>query len=118
MKTQTQTEKRAKRRYELAMPVHFRLTRKGSTSTSRWATGAVHDMSSSGVSFACRGPLPLGSHLELSVEWPANRGEQHTTHLHATGLIVRSSGTVTAIEITWHRLDVEPAVAMPLSAIA
>jgi hypothetical protein len=75
-------------------------------------------MSSTGISFRCRGPLPVGNHLELHVAWPATRGVEHSTHLRATGLIVRSSGTLTALRITWHRLDIEPPAALPLSAIA
>jgi hypothetical protein len=116
MKTQAHAEKRTRRRFELALTVRFRLTCKGSA--SRWVTGTIHDMSSTGISFRCRGPLPVGNHLELHVAWPATRGEEHSTHLRATGLIVRSSGTLTALRITWHRLDIEPAVALSLSAIA
>jgi len=110
-----QIERRARRRFELALTVQFRLTRK--QSTPRWATGTIHDMSSSGISFQCRGPLPVGCHLELAVPWPAARGP-YPMRLRATGFVVRSSATKSAIQITWHRLGVESAGAIPMSAIA
>ena len=115
MKTGTQVERRARRRFGLALTVHFRLTRKGST--SRWGSGTINDVSSSGVSFQCRGPLPVGCHLELTLSWPAPRG-QDSLRLRATGFVVRSSATKTAMRITWHRLGAEPAEVIPLSAIA
>jgi len=114
MKTGKLMERRARRRFELALTVQFRLTRK--RATSRWVMGTIQDMSSNGISFQCRGPLPVGSHVELTAAWPAAR-EQNPLHLRATGFIVRSSATKTAMRITWHRLGVEPS-AIPISAIA
>src|ERR1035441_3122808 len=57
MKIGKQIERRARRRFGLALTVRFRMTRKGST--SHWGTGAIHNVSSSGISFQCRGPLPV-----------------------------------------------------------
>ena len=116
MKTRTQIERRRRRRFELPLTVHFRQTRKGAA--TRWGAGTIQDMSSGGVSFRCRGALPVGCHLELKIAWPATRGSDYMMYFRATGLVVRSSGSVTAMRITWHRLDLEPAVEMPLSAIA
>jgi len=110
-----QIERRARRRFELALTVQFRLTRK--ESTARWGAGTVHDMSSSGVNLQCHGPLPVGCHLELTIPWPAARGP-YPVRLRATGFVVRSSATRTAIQITWHRLGIEPKGAIPISAIA
>jgi hypothetical protein len=115
MSTRKHIERRARRRFELALTVQFRLTRK--ISTARWGTGTIHDMSSSGISFQCRGPLPVGCHLELTVPWPAVRGP-YPLRLRATGFVVRSSATRTAIQITWHRLGIEPKGVIPISAIA
>jgi len=115
MKMHKYVERRVRRRFELPLGVQFRLTRK--RSSARWVTGTIHDMSSGGISFQCRGPLPLGSHVELTADWPANRGP-YPMHLRATGFVVRSNSNKTAIRITWHRLAVDPVVAMPLGAIA
>ena len=116
MELQTRIERRARQRFELELTVQYRLTRKGTS--SRWGNGTVCDLSSSGVSFRSRGPLPLGCHLELKIDWPATRGDQYQAHLRATGLVVRSTATRTAMLVTWHQLCVEPAAEMSLSAIA
>jgi hypothetical protein len=116
MKIGKQIERRARRRFGLALTVQFRLARKGST--SHWGTGAIHNVSSSGISFQCRGPLPVGCHLEVAIEWPATRGPC-PIRLLATGFVVRSSATRTAMQITWHRLRIAPpATEISLSAIA
>ena len=104
MKIVKQIERRARRRFGLALAVRFRMTRKGSTS--------------SGISFQCRGPLPVGCHLEVAIEWPATRGPC-PMRLLATGFVVRSSATRTAMQITWHRLRITPpATEISLTAIA
>ena len=116
MKARTQIERRTRRRFELALTAQFRLSRRGTT--SRWGAGTIHDMSSAGISFRCRGPLPVGSHLELDIVWPAIRGGEYAMHLRVMGFVVRSSATKTAMQITWHRLRAETVTTMPLSAIA
>jgi len=116
MKIGKQIERRARRRFGLALAVRFRMTRKGST--PHWGTGAIHNVSSSGISFQCRGPLPVGCHLEVAIEWPATRGPC-PMRLLATGFVVRSSATRTAMQITWHRLRITPPVTeISLTAIA
>ena len=110
------SERREKRRYVLAHTIRFRLSAK--QPTSRWAVGTIQDMSSSGISFQCRGPLPVGCHLEVAIEWPATRGPC-PMRLLATGFVVRSSATRTAMQITWHRLRITPpATEISLTAIA
>jgi hypothetical protein len=99
-----QFERRGKRRYVLAHTIRFRLSAK--RPTSRWAIGTIQDMSSSGISFRCRRPLPLGGHLELIVDWPAPLDDQRLVSLHASGFVVRSSRTKTAVSITSHRFHI------------
>jgi hypothetical protein len=112
------SERREKRRFVLAHTIRFRLSAK--RPTSRWAIGTIQDMSSSGISFRCRRPLPLGGHLELVVDWPATVGNQRLVSLHASGFVVRSSGTKTAVRITSHRFQIVdwPASSVIQSAIA
>src|ERR1035438_3790015 len=78
------SERREKRRFVLTHTIHFRLSAK--RPTSRWAAGTIQDMSSSGVSFRCRRPLPLGGHLELIVDWPAPIDDQRLVDRKSTRL--------------------------------
>src|ERR1035437_10322862 len=97
------SERREKQRFVLAHTIRFRLSAK--QPTSRWAVGTIQDMSSSGISFRCRRPLPLGGHLELVIDWPS-LGNQRLVSLHASGFVVRSSRTKDAVRITSHRFHI------------
>jgi hypothetical protein len=97
-------ERREKRRFVLAHTIRFRLSAK--QPTSRWAVGTIQDMSSTGVSFRCRRPLPIGGHMELIVDWPAPLEDQRLVSLHASGFVVRSSRTKAAVRITSHHFHV------------
>ena len=116
MKKRTHIESRGRRRFELDLPVHFRLSLKGST--SRWGIGTIQNMSSSGISLRCRRPLPVGGHLELIVEWPVNQDGEYPVQLHATGFVVRSSGSKTALRISSHRFRIATEAEGTLAAIA
>jgi hypothetical protein len=98
-------ERRSSRRYEVHLPVHFRLSQKGAV--ARWGTGLTRDMSTSGLSFRTRKPLPVGSHIELVIDWPAKYAETHTIDLQVTGFVVRSDGGRTAVRITSHRFRID-----------
>jgi len=98
-------ERRTTRRYELHLPVHFRISQKGVV--ARWGSGLTRDISTSGLSFRTRKPLPVGSHIELVVEWPAKYGDQQTIDLQLTGFIVRSDSGRTAVRITSHRFRID-----------
>ena len=116
VKKSTYIESRAKRRFELDLTVHFRLSLKGST--SRWGVGTIQNMSSSGISLRCRRPLPVGGHLELIVDWPAHQDGEYPIHLHATGFVVRSSGSKTALRISSHHFRSATEAEGSLAAIA
>jgi hypothetical protein len=111
-------ERRGKRRFALRHTVHFRLSAK--RPPSRWAIGTIQDMSSSGINFRCRRPLPLGGHLELIVDWPATLDDQRVVSLHASGFVVRSSRTRAAVSITSHRFQIAgwPAASSIQTALA
>lgn len=104
------SERRGKQRFVLDRTIRFRFSAK--RPTSRWAIGTIHDISSSGISFRCRRTLPLGGHLELIVDWPAD--DQRLVSLHASGFVVRSSGTRTAIRMTSHRFRIAEWPATPI----
>ena len=97
-------ERRLTRRYELHLPVHFRISQKGVA--GRWGTGTTREMSTTGLSFRTRKPLPVGSHVEMIVDWPAKYGEEQPIDLQLTGFIVRSDGSRTAVRVTSRRFRI------------
>ncbi len=103
------TERRAEPRYDLRLPMHYRIAQRGQATIS--GSGMTLDLSVHGISFRCRKPLPVGAHIELSVDWPAKYGEIYPIELFATGFVVRSDHGRTAIRMTSHKLRISPAPA-------
>ena len=97
-------ERRATRRYELHLPIHFRVSQKGSI--ARWGTGVTREMSTTGLSFRARKPLPVGSHVEMIVDWPAKYDEGQPIDLQLTGFVVRSDNHRTAVRVTSRRFRI------------
>jgi hypothetical protein len=93
-------ERRATRRYELHLPIHFRVSQKGGV--ARWGTGVTREMSTTGLSFRARKPLPLGSH----VDWPAKFADTQPIDLQLTGFVVRSDSHRTAVRVTSRRFRI------------
>src|SRR5207244_10638927 len=71
----TASDRRVNQRFSIHLPIHFRVSQKGAS--SRWGTGMTCDISSSGVSFRCRRPLPVGAHIELIIDWPAKYADSY-----------------------------------------
>ena len=109
-------DRRLNQRYSIHLPIHYRVSQKGAT--SRWGTGVTCDISSNGVSFRCRRPLPLGAHVEMILDWPARHDDEHPIDLQATGFVVRSSATRAAVRMTSRRFRIELAPAQPMGATA
>jgi hypothetical protein len=103
-------ERRAHPRYDLRLPLHYRIAQRGEAPVS--GSGLTLDLSVEGISFRCRKPLPVGAHIELSVDWPVRYGEIYPVDLLATGFVVRSDHGRTAIRMTSHKLRISsnPAV--------
>lgn len=110
------TERRAEARYDLRLPLHYRISQRGQPVIS--GSGMTLDISVHGISFRCRKPLPVGVHIEVSVDWPARYGEVYPIELLATGFVVRSDHGRTAIRMTSHKLRVaaEPLEQVRVSA--
>src|SRR5262245_56258257 len=85
------------RRYDVHLPVHYRVSLRGLTSIA--GTGTTREMSSSSLSFRCRRPLPVGGHIEVAIDWPARAEEMTPMELVVTGVIIRSDGGRTAVQI-------------------
>jgi len=103
MKTTT-IERRANSRYELRMPLRYRVSLKGETPYI--GTGLTQDLSIHGIGFRCRKSLPVGAHVELLVDWPAKYDELYPLELQVTGFVLRSENGRSAIRMTSHRLKV------------
>jgi PilZ domain len=97
-------EKRATRRYELHLPIHFRVSQKGAI--ARWGAGVTREMSTTGLSFRSRKPLPIGSHVEMIIDWPARYAENQPIDLQLTGFVVRSDNNRTAVRVTSRRFRI------------
>src|SRR5215469_12007540 len=61
-----------------------------------------------GVAFQGSDALPVGSHVELWIDWPVRRAA-HLIDLHATGFVVWSGSGETAVRITAYRFRVNSA---------
>lgn len=112
----TSLDRRANRRYRLHLPVHYRISERGTSPYS--GSGMTCDMSTTGLSFRCRRPLPVGAHIELTVEWPSRNGENYPIDLQVTGFIVRADHGKLGVRVNSHRFIVNSAVEVPIAATA
>jgi len=112
----TAPEQRVNQRFNIHLPIHFRVSQKGAS--SRWGTGVTCDISSSGVSFRCRRPLPVGAHVEMIIDWPAKYADAYTIDLQGTGFIVRCDGTKAAVRMTARHFRIEAAQVTPIGQTA
>lgn len=81
-------------------------------------TGTTCDLSTGGLSFRCRRSLPVGSHIELTVEWPATYGDSQAMELQVTGFVIRTEGNRTGVRVNSHRFRMLPAIDQPYRATA
>ena len=98
------SDRRTSRRYELRLPVHYRVSEKGAIPLS--GSGTTCELSTSGLSFRSRKPLPVGSHIEMVVDWPSRFGDIYPIDLVVTGFVVRSSAGRTAIRVSSRKFRV------------
>jgi hypothetical protein len=110
------TDRRRNRRYDLRLPLHFQAADRGAI--PRTGSGYTCDLSSCGLSFRCRRPLSVGTHIEMTVEWPSKYGDLYPIALQLTGFIVRSLGGRIAVRVTSKKFHVETALQQPYRATA
>lgn len=108
--------RRRNKRYQLRLPVQYRLALKGEAPRS--GSGMTLDMSTGGISFRSRRPLPEGAHIEIVVNWPAKHGELYPIDLQITGFVVRSDAGRTAVRMTSRRFKIASVPAEPIRATA
>ena len=107
-------DRRASRRYGIATAIGYRVSECGVL--SKWRAGRTCDMSSTGVFFRCRHPLPPGAHLEMVIDWPSKQGGIHPIFLRAAGHVVRSHDGDVAVRMTSSRLVIGRATPPPVTA--
>jgi hypothetical protein len=110
------SERRCTRRYEMRLPVRYRVSLKDSVPLS--GTGSTCDLSTTGISFRCRRPLPVGAHIELLVDWPARHGENEPVELQITGFVTRNEGGRVGVRSTSRKFRVDTAGEQRLLATA
>src|SRR5580658_7870441 len=93
-------ERRASHRF--AMTLHVRYTVSGSRARMETGSGRTIDLSSSGLSFIADKPLQTGQKLHLSIDWPALLDGGVQLQLIMSGVVVRTDGTATAVQIRRH----------------
>jgi hypothetical protein len=91
-------ERRAHARYSICAEVEYRITKR--RQVVQTGTGLTVDLSSTGVLFEGRLPVPVGQRVELSIVWPARRIDSSRIEFHAEGLTVRTERNLTAVQIT------------------
>ena len=109
-------DRRYNRRYEIRLPLHYRISLKGEPSRS--GSGMTIDMSTSGMSFRSRKPLPVGAHVEVVVDWPAKYANVYPIDLQITGFVVRSDSGRSAVRMTSRKFRVASQPAEPIRATA
>jgi hypothetical protein len=112
----TATDRRVNRRYDLRLPLHYRVAQKGRMPCA--GSGTTCDLSTAGLSFRCRRPLPTGSHIELMVDWPSKFADLYPIELQLTGFIVRSHNGKIGVRVTSRKFRVDSACAEPYRATA
>ncbi len=110
------TERRLHPRYDLRLTLHYRVAQRSDQAIT--GSGLTLDLSVGGISFRCRKPLPVGMHIELSIDWPARQDENYPVELLATGFVVRSDPNRTAVRMTSHKLRLSTLASAPVRASA
>ena len=93
-------ERRASTRFPLAMDVGYALM--GRREQRKTGSGQTIDLSSSGLSFTADRPLLTGQKLEVAIDWPVLLDGSLRLQLVMSGVVVRTSGTTTALKIQRH----------------
>lgn len=93
-------EQRLHQRYPIALDVEYRLRTKQHQLCS--GAGRTLNISSGGILFHPKDPLPFSGEIDLSLEWPFLLDHLCPLRLLAHGRIVRSDTRGTAVTILSH----------------
>jgi hypothetical protein len=87
-------------RYQIPLELRWKLIRRRKVLNS--GEGETVDLSSGGILFDARRPLPVGLDVELSIAWPILLNDTAPMQLVVMGRIVRSAGNITGIRMVQH----------------
>lgn len=106
-------DRRADRRYTLTLGLRYRSP--GNREAAQEQEGNTLDISAGGVLFSSRGPLPIGSAVELSIDWPVLLHGTKRIRLKVYGRVMRSDERATALRTIRHEFFTagQPAVQAP-----
>ena len=93
-------ERRASTRFPFTLEVRYSVLHQGGPGVT--GSGRMIDMSSSGLRFTADRPLLAGLRLDVSIDWPALLEGGIPLQLIATGVVVWTRGTETALRIQRH----------------
>jgi len=93
-------ERRASTRFPLTLGVRYAVS--GRLAPLETGSGRTIDLSSTGLSFTADRPLLTGQKLDISIDWPVLLDGGVKLQLIMSGVVVRTTGTATALEIVRH----------------
>ena len=96
----TGPERRSSTRFPLTLALRFAVS--GRRAPEEMGSGRTIDLSSSGLSFTADRLLFPGQRLDVSIDWPALLDGGVQLQLMISGMVVRTDGTVTALQIQRH----------------
>ena len=83
----------------------------GGEPNSAWKRGQTLDMSAGGIFIDASEAVPVGSTLELEIDWPGLYHDKPMVRLLVIGSVVRNDGRGTALRIVSHQFrQVRPTV--------
>ena len=94
------SDSRSSVRVPIDLEVRYRVVRR--RRSVEIGSGRTIDMSSSGLSFTADTPLSIGQTLDVSIDWPVLLDGGVQLQIVVSGVVVRTTGAVTAIRIERH----------------
>ena len=94
------TERRRNHRFQLELPLRYSAERPDRTQVR--GEGLTVNISSGGALVKINDPMPLGTHLDLSIDWPIQAGAPRRLRLKALGEVIRSDDDSLAIVFRRH----------------
>ncbi len=108
-------DRRRTTRFPVNEEVKYRVLLKASKISG---TGKTLNIGSGGVLFTTEEKLPLGRHVELSVNWPARLGGTCPLKFVAQGRVVRSENSKAAVRIERYEFRTRASVGENAKAMA
>ena len=94
------SERRASARFPLTLEIRYSVSHHGGP--PEIGSGRIIDLSNSGLRFTADRPWLVGLRLDVSIDWPVRLGGGVQLQLMATGVVVWTSGTQTALRVHRH----------------